>query len=366
MKIALVHDYLNEFGGAEQVLLRLSKMFPDAPIYTAFAVPGSSAKQAFIGKKIVTSWMQWVPFYSRLYSPLRFLIPWVWKSFDLSKFDLVISSASWYVTKGFGTPTGPIEICYCHTPPRWLYGYQTSVNWQRYWIVRVYGLVVGHFLRMYDFSRARQVTQFVANSKNVARRIQKFYRREAQVIYPPVLPPQFSTPVKRGDYLLMITRIVGGKGIELAVEMAQRYGLKLVVAGERKGYASISLTGLSHVQYLGRVDEKKKWELMAGAKAFLGLSRDEDFGISLVEAQLCGTPVIAFNDGGYRESVIDGKTGVLFEDYSAEGLHRALGRFERLKWNSAAIIRHAQQFLPERFEKQMLELVNTYARATGN
>ncbi len=164
----------------------------------------------------------------------------------------------------------------------------------------------------------------------------------------------------------MITRIVGGKGIELSVEMAQRYGLKLVVAGERKGYASISLTGLSHVQYLGRVDEKKKWELMAGAKAFLGLSRDEDFGISLVEAQLCGTPVIAFNDGGYRESVIDGKTGVLFEDYSAEGLHRALGRFERLKWNSATIIRHAKQFLPERFEKQMLELVNTYARATGN
>ena len=203
MRIALVHDYLNEYGGAEKVLETLAQMFPDAPIYTAFKVPGSSSDKEFMGKNIITSWFQYFPFYNRLYSPLRFLIPWIWGSFDLSSYDVVISSASWYVTKGFNAK---IEICYCHTPPRWLYGYPTSINFQKYWPVRVYGLIVGHFLRIYDFNQAQKVTAFVANSQEVSDRIKKFYRRDSVVIYPPVEIVSLNKEPKKQNYFLIVSR----------------------------------------------------------------------------------------------------------------------------------------------------------------
>jgi len=194
MKVAIVHDYIKEFGGAERVLEALCEIYPDAPIYTVFVDKSSSAYAHFKDKKIIESWAAVIPFFPKLASPLRFLIPWIWGTLDLSKYDLVISSASWYVTKGFGSRQNlvqglPIEICYCHTPPRWLYGYTTSVNFQKYAIVRFYAAVVGHFLRLHDFKKAQKVDYFIANSKEVQNRIKKFYRRESTVIYPPVSLP---------------------------------------------------------------------------------------------------------------------------------------------------------------------------------
>src|SRR3990170_4569524 len=201
MKIALVHDYLNEFGGAERVLLALSEIWPDAPIYTAFYKKDSYAYERFKDKKIIASWAQNVPFFAtKLHSPLRFLAPLIWNSFDFSDYDLVITSASWYVTKGVvkrnpsthsvraGSQRN-VEICYCHTPPKYLYGYQTSVDWQKYWPVKLYALVVNHFMRVYDFEAAQKVDYFIANSKEVAGRIKKFYMRDSTVIYPPVELP---------------------------------------------------------------------------------------------------------------------------------------------------------------------------------
>lgn len=354
MKIALVHDYLNEYGGAERVLETLSEMWPEAPIYTAFAVPGSSAATAFGDKKIITSWFQSIPFYDKLYSPLRFLIPWIWSSFDFSDYDLVITSASWFITKGVGAKR---EICYCHTPPRWLYGYETSTDWQKYWPVRIYALIVGHFLRMYDFRHAQKVDVFVANSKNVADRIRKFYRKEAVVIYPPVEIPEVSA--RKENYFLIVSRLVGAKGIEMAIEAAKVYGFKLKIAGEFAG-----LKKLAGVETLGRVSEEDKAKLMAGAKGFLALSKDEDFGITPVESMMCGTPVIAFNGGGYKESVVENKTGVLFNDYSVEGLGGAIERFNKLKWNKTGIKKWARKFSKERFKREMIKLVN--ARTSGN
>src|SRR3989337_4076415 len=199
MKVALVHDYLNECGGAERVLEALCEIFPKAPIYTAFYKKGSPAYLRFKSKKIITSWVQNVPFFaSKLHSPLRFLAPLIWNSFDFSQYDLVITSSSWYVTKGVvkrkttNDKRGTIEICYCHTPPRYLYGYPTSINWQKYWPVRVYALLVNHFMRVYDFEAAQRVDYFIANSKEVAARIKKFYRRASKVIYPPTDVNRFS------------------------------------------------------------------------------------------------------------------------------------------------------------------------------
>lgn len=162
MKIALVHDYLKEFGGAERVLKCLSEIFPKAPIYTAFCVKDSSAWLEFRDREIYESFLAPILKIDNFYSPLRFLTPIIWKSLDLSGYDLVIASSSWYITRGFEVGPKTKVICYCHTPPRWLYGYETSVGFQKYLPVKVYAAIVGHFLRMYDFKTAQKPFQ---NSK---------------------------------------------------------------------------------------------------------------------------------------------------------------------------------------------------------
>ena len=185
-KIALVHDYVKEFGGAERVLLILSEMFPHAPVYTAFSVPGSTFAKALSGKKVVTSWANFFLRWGNLHSPFRFLIPLLWPSFDFRAFDIVISSASGYMPEGISVSPKTLHLCYCHTPPRWLYNYSTSIGFKKYLPVKIYGILVGHFLRIFDFQWAQKVDLFIANSKNVQARINKFYRRSSSVIYPPV------------------------------------------------------------------------------------------------------------------------------------------------------------------------------------
>ena len=366
MKVAIVHDYIKEYGGAERVLEALTEIFPDAPIYTAFYKRNSESYKHFKNKKIIASWVQYFPFFgSKLYSPLRFLTPLIWASFNLSKYDLVISSASWYIAKGFKKKDDKfVEICYCHTPPRWLYGYSTSVNFQKYWPVKIYAMIVGHFLRLYDFKQAQKVNYFIANSKEVQARIKKFYRRDATVIYPPVSLPK--TPdVKREDYYFIVSRIVGAKGLELAVEAALKMGFQLKIAGSPAGYYfehnKLVKKSQGKVEFLGQVSDEELTKLYKGAKAFLALSRDEDFGITPVESQLCGTPVIAFNGGGYKETVIDGKTGVLFDDYSVDGLIEAVKRFESAKFNAKNCIEQAEKFSKERFKKEIKEFVEKHA-----
>ncbi|MBI2621453.1 MAG: glycosyltransferase [Candidatus Levybacteria bacterium] len=393
MKVAIVHDYIKEYGGAERVLEALSEIYPKAPIYTAFVDKNSSAYERFKNKKIISSWFGYLPFASKLASPLRFLTPFIWGSFDFSKYDLVISSASWYITKGFGSgkqssnetieQSGrrPIEICYCHTPPRWLYGYTTSVNFQKYALVRLYAHVVGHFLRLYDFKQAQKVDYFIANSQEVAARIKKFYRRDSTVIYPPVSlqnpKSEIRNPKSGKDYYFMVSRIVGAKGLELAVEASIKAGFKLKIAGAKAGYYSdrgLRENAQENVEFLGQVSDEELAELYRGAKGFLALARDEDFGITPVEAMMAGTPVIAYNGGGYKESVIDpsaasskggqagqAATGVLFDDYSVDGLISAIKKFEKTKFDPDVLINHAQKFSKERFEKEIREFVEKHA-----
>jgi glycosyltransferase involved in cell wall biosynthesis len=363
MKVALVHDYLSEFGGAERVLLALSEIWPKAPIYTAFYKKGSPAWERFKDKDIRVSWAHHIPFFnSKLHSPLRFLAPLIWQSFDFSDYDLVIASSSWYITKGFRKGPKTVEVCYCHTPPRWLYGYPTSIEWQKYWPVRIYAAIVGHFMRMYDFKASQKVDYFVANSENVAERIRKFYRKDSFVIYPPVELTK-TGPVKKKDYYLVISRIVGGKGLDLAVKAAIKLGVKLKIAGQPAGYFTeykkLRKLAKKNIEFLGYVSDKHLAKLYAEARAFLALAKDEDFGITPVEAMLAGTPVIAFRGGGYKETVIDGVTGIFFDDYSVEGLIRAIEKFkvQSSKFKTITIRRHAQKFSKERFKSEIKNFV---------
>lgn len=362
MKIALVHDYIKEYGGAERVLETLSGIYPEAPIYTAFCDKNSNAYSHFKNRKIISSWFGFLPYASKLASPLRFLTPFIWGSFNLSKYDVVISSASWYITKGFGSAkqnkNKPVEICYCHTPPRWLYGYTTSVNFQKFALVRLYAKIVGFFLIKYDFFQAQKVNIFLANSKEVQQRIKKFYKRDAEIVYPPVSLPAVGK-VKKEDYYFIVSRLVGAKGLEMAVQAAEKAGFSLKIAGSSTGYfnADRLKKNNNHVEFLGHVTDEELAKLYKGAKAFLALAKDEDFGITPVEAMMSGTPVIAYNGGGYKETVINKKTGVLFDNYSVEGLSNAIKEFERLKISSTDCLKQAENFSKDKFIERIKQIV---------
>lgn len=348
MKIALVHDQLSEFGGAERVLLAMSEIWPDAPIYTAYVRRGSPAWERFKDKKVIPSWAQNIPGFPILSSPLRFLAPKIWNSFDFSGFDIVVGSASWYITKGFARKGNAIEICYCHTPPRWLYGYPTARPQTS--LVRAYGTIVGFFMRQYDFAAAQKVDYFIANSKETQTRIQKFYRRDSTVIYPPIdLPP--IPNVKKGNYYLFVSRPVGGKGLEHAVAAAKKLNLHLKIVGA-------SGTNNKNIEFLGYVDDRTLAKLYAGAKAFLALATDEDFGMTPVEAMIYGTPVIAYAGGGYKESVVDGKTGVFFKN----NLVSAIQKFEKMKFTSGDCVALAKKFNKDRFQQELKTFVDSHRK----
>lgn len=346
MKVALVHDYIKEMGGAERVLKTLTEMYPDAPVYTAFSVKNSPAEKAFRGKKIVESWLAPVLKIGKLYSPLRFLAPRVWRSFDLSKYDLVITSASWYITRGFRVGKNTKVICYCHTPPRFLYGYETSVDWQKHRLVRIYALVVNHFLRIYDFTEAQKIDRWIANSQEVKNRIAKFYRKDATVIYPPCDVEniiQATQYTKKEDYFLIASRYVGAKGIKEAVAAAQSIGFKLKIVGEGSK--------------VGRVSDQELYQLYAKAKGFLALAREEDFGMTVVESMAAGTPVIAFYGGGFKETMVEGKTGTFVHEISIKSLKEAVNRIDKIAWKKTDLQSQARKFSKEKFVSKMTNFI---------
>jgi len=374
IKVALVHDYLNEFGGAERVLMALSEMFPEAPIFTSFYRKDSRAYEAFKDKDIRVSWVHYIPFFAtKLHSPLRFLAPLIWNRLDFTNYDIIISSASWYITKGF-TKKGKNtkEICYCHTPPRWLYGYQTSVEWQRYRLISWYGLIVGHFMRIYDFNAAQRVDQFLANSKNTAQRITKFYRRGSKVIYPPVELVTKPKKISQKDkiYYLVLSRLVGGKGLSLAIEAAKKLKVRLKIAGKPAGYSTeykkLLFLANKNIEFLGFVPDEDLANLYTGAKAFLALARDEDFGITPVEAMLAGTPVIAYKGGGYLESVQEGVNGMFFDELSVGSLVKVMKKFEKKRFSDAKIKKSVEKFGKERFQKEIMQKVESMKKILKN
>lgn len=364
MKVALVHDYLREYGGAERVLQALHEIFPEAPIFCAFLSKNSTAHKAFKKVKIIESWLAPLIKYINLYSPLRFLTPLIWKSFNFKDYDLVITSASWYITRGFRIGPKTKVICYCHTPPRYLYGYPTSIEWQRYWPIRVYGRIVNHFLRLYDYHSAQQVDEFIVNSQNVAKRVKKFYRRDATIIYPPVEVEKIKKATRRlkaKNYYLIVSRVVGAKGIELASEAAKKAKVPLKVIGEPAGFrwfgGQLEKLKGENVKLLGRVSDREVYRYYGECKAFLALAENEDFGMAPVEAMAAGRPIIAFRGGGYLESVVEGRTGKFFDKLEVESLAQVLKKFDSKKYKPENCRKQAQSFSKERFKKEIKEFV---------
>ena len=371
MKIALVHDYLRDFGGAERVLRTLSDIYPKAPIYTAFYVPGSVGYESFKDRKVFESSWGWLIKYFNLYSPLRFLLPQIWGSMDLSEYDVVITSCSNYIARGFKVGEKTKVIAYCHTPPRFLYGFKTG-DLAQMWPVKIYGQIIGHFLRIFDWESSRRVNYWIANSVNVAKRISKFYRKVSVVIYPPTDTAKIikvSKGVEKENFFLIVSRLVGTKGLVEAVTAAAKLGFNLKIVGKAEGLLDITnrleKASQGKVEFLGRVTDQELWKLYARAKGFMALARDEDFGMTIVESQAAGTPVIAFNGGGFKETIVDGKTGIFVDDTSVSTLEKAIQKFNKTKWSKMAIQANAKKFSRERFEKEVLKFINkAYARTS--
>lgn len=359
MKIALVHDYLIEAGGAERVLHVLAQMYPEAPIYTALAKKGGTAYIKLREFDVRESKWAWFLKIGRFYSYFRFLLPVVWQSIDLTAYDLIITSCSGYIARGFKVRDDAKVIAYCHTPPRWLYGYDTPTGAQDKWWGRVFMWIVGPFVRYFDYQAAQRVNTWIANSKEVAGRIKKFYRKEAIVVYPPIDFRSSSNPVFQyssksieDQYYLMISRIVGGKGIEEAASAFKKLGIKLKIVGEVVDYALAQ-----RVDCLGRVEDKELASLYKNAKGFVAFARDEDFGMTVVESMMFGTPVLAYKGGGYVETVVSGETGVFVEGLGVKEIGEGIKKMEETKWNKQTIISWAKKFGREKFEKEIRKIV---------
>jgi glycosyltransferase involved in cell wall biosynthesis len=354
MRVALVHDWLTGRRGGEKVLEALAELFPRAPIFTLFHFKGSQAAE-IEEKSIRTSFLQRMPFLKRHYRWYLPLFPQAVESFDLQGFDLVISS-SHCVAKGIIPHPDALHVSYVHSPVRYA--------WNQYWAYFGPGKLgtfsrlaippMIHALRQWDVTSAARVDHFVANAGAVARRIEKYYRRPADVIHPPVdtgfFTPGASSPSR--DFDLIVTALVPYKKVDLAVAAYNRVGRRLKIVGDGPDYKALKAAARANVEFTGPLSGEALRDLYRNARLYL-LPGEEDFGISVVEAEACGTPVVAFGRGGATETVRAGETGLFFDRPSVDGLLAALDKFEGLAFNSRTIREQAERFSGPSFKSRM-------------
>ncbi|MCS7202712.1 MAG: glycosyltransferase family 4 protein [Dictyoglomus sp.] len=363
MKIALVHDWLINIGGAEKVLESILEIFPDAHLFTLIYSKATLEKLSQKPKKVFTSFLQSFPKIEKLYPKLLFLMPYAIEQFDLSQYDLIISS-SHCVAKGVLTKSYQKHICYCHTPLRYAWDlYFPYLKDHGYYYGLKGFLAKGflHYIRVWDVISANRVDYFIANSENVARRIWKIYRREAKVIYPPVDLSKFK-PIdinKKKDFFVTVSRLVPYKKVDLIVKTFNNLKLPLVVIGSGSEEKKLRKIAEKNIEILGWQPDHQVYKYLAEAQGFI-FSAEEDFGIVPVEAQACGTPVIAYKRGGAVESVIEGKTGIFFEEQTEESLKNAILRFLKIKerFNTEEIVNNAKRFSKERFKEEFLNFIS--------
>lgn len=354
MKLAIVHDWLTNMGGAEQVIINFKEIYPEAPIYTTFYNPDNldeklrnlDVRTSFLQKKkMVTNHKKYFP-----------LMPLAFKLFNLKEYDVVLSSST-CCAKGVKAPNG-IHICYCNTPMRYAWEkreeYIKDMNPIKKFILRIFLT----FMRIWDKNSSKRVDYFIANSTAVSERIKRCYNRESTVINPPVRCNLFNISDTDGDYYFVLSRLVGYKRFDLAVQACKELGKKLIVIGDGPEKEKIEkiADGDKNIIFLGRQPDDVVKKYMSECKALL-FPGEEDFGIVPVEAQACGRPVIAYGKGGALDSVIDGKTGVFFKEQTVESVKEAITKFETMKFNKQEIRKHALEFDESVFQKKIKEFV---------
>jgi glycosyltransferase involved in cell wall biosynthesis len=376
-RVAIVHEWLTIPGGSEQVVLELLDMFPSAELFTSIYDP-APWPAAITERPVHASALNRLPGASRHYPKLLPLMDWAFRSFDLSRFDLVLSS-NHACAKNVRTPASALHVCYCHTPMRyaWEEGFLDGEEVGRLTRLALPRLL--RRLRRQDLAGAAGPDLFVANSQHVAERIARYYGRPAEVVHPPVAVEHFLELERAdgdgdgdgdGDFYLIFGRVVPYKRVDLAVAACARLGRRLKVAGDGRALAGIraessGLDGIERIEFLGRVDDVERDRLLTQARALL-FPGEEDFGIVPVEAQAAGVPVIAYGIGGATESVLDGRTGVLFEGQDAGGLAAAIERFEGLELDERQVRANAKRFGRERFREEMAAAISKALTARGD
>jgi glycosyltransferase involved in cell wall biosynthesis len=353
MRVAITTDWMSNVGGGGRVLVQLHEMFPDAPVYTTICDPPNLPAE-MRGWDIRTSFLQRVPFAVKRYQAFLPLMPLAFEQFDLREYDLVISASS-ACAKGVITRPDALHLCYCHTPCRYIW--DLYHDYARDMRGRVLFAGVAHWLRVWDRLSADRVDHFVANSREVAGRIRKHYRRDSEVIFPPVdvdrIRPNGKSPE---DFYLVVSRLVQYKRIDLAIEAAKRLGRRLIVVGDGPARRRLESIAGTTVEFRGHLPDDEVADLMAGCRAFL-FPGWEDFGIAPVEAQAAGRPVVAYGRGGALETVVDGVTGVLFEEQTVKAVVEAMIDIEARRIDSVACRRNAERFSAHLFREQVRQTV---------
>lgn len=358
MRIALVHDYLVQYGGAERVLEALCEIWPNAPIYTLLHNP-KAVHGKFDQKTIRTSFLQKIPFakkHHRIFPPLMMMGI---EQFNFNYYDIVISDSSSFA-KNIVTGPGTLHISYCHTPMRYGWDdcqyYTQEFSFPR--AVKRFVPLLMNYIRMWDFYSTAGVDSFIANSKFVSTRIKKYYGRDSFVINPPVEVENFKIVPKEkiGGYFLLVGRMMKYKRMDLAIEAFNELKLPLKIAGRGMEHSALKKIAGPTIEFLGRVSDKELEKLYSEAQAFL-FPQEEDFGIVAIEALASGRPVIAYRGGDIVEHVQEGKTGVFFDEQSVESLIEAVKRFQRIDFDSEYIRSSSLKFGKDRFKKEIREFV---------
>ena len=355
MKVALVHDWGNQVGGAEGVLLALKEMFPDAPVYMSMYDPAVMPAVCRTWE-IHTSFMDRLPLVKRHHQPFLPLYPLAFEQFDLSEFDLVLSNKSGFC-HGIITPPQTLHIDYCLTPTRYVWDYRSYAR--REGIGRVANFLLQpllSYLRTWDRLAADRVDHFVAISRQVQRRIRKFYRRDSVVIYPPVETDRFSLGDSHDDYFLIVSRLIPYKRIDLAVQAFNELGLPLKIAGSGRDRQALEQIAGPNVEFLDRVPDDELPTLLQRCRAFI-FPGVEDFGITPLQANAAGRPVIAYRAGGALDTVVEGRTGLFFDEPTPESLAAAVRALEAMAFEPEAIRQHALHFDKTVFQRELKRFV---------
>lgn len=356
MKVAIVHDWLTIYGGSESIIRILHDIFPDAPIYTS-VYDKKNMPEDFAKMDIRPSLLQKYPFAKKMYTKYLPFMPRAFEQFDLSEYDLVISSNT-SCSKGVITGANTLHICYCNTPMRYGWDFYHEYIRDKGKAAKLLISCMMKKIRIWDRLSADRVDLFIANSCNVARRIKKHYRRDSHVIYPPVRTEMFCKGEKQGDYYLAVSRLVPYKRIDLLVDTFNELGLPLVIIGDGSEAKCLKKKAKGNIKFLGRLEDDMVLKYMQECKAFL-FPGEEDFGITPIEAQACGRPVIAYGKGGAMETVVSEKTGVFFSEQTVESLKEAVLSFEGMQFDADEIVEHAAKFSETRFRKELEEYIRT-------
>ncbi|HXI25026.1 MAG TPA: glycosyltransferase [Pyrinomonadaceae bacterium] len=358
-RIALVHDYFVQMGGAERVAEAMHDSFPGAPIYTTVALP-QSLPSRMRAADIRTSPMQHLPAMDRKFRHYFMLYPFAVEHFDLSPYDLIFSSSSGYA-KGVRRRRNAIHVCYCHTPMRWVWRYDDYVAREKFGKgIRSLLPLALWGLRKWDLRAAQQPNYYIANSRLVAERIRKIYKREAFVIPPPIEVNRFHMSNDIQDYYLVLSRLMPYKRIDLAIEACKRMNRRLIIIGDGPDRARLEKLGDDRIEFLGRQSDQIVNYYAARCRALL-FPGEEDFGMAPLEANAAGRPVIAFRAGGAEETVVDGKTGVFFDSPNALALGEAIEQFESMHWSQILLRRHAEKFDRNVFAFRVLQFLGSVA-----